>query len=68
MNNIIHGDYFVHGDFVKIDDWYNPSNPPEIGVVVHPDSQEHHGGSHRYRVLLNGRLTWFYNYELEKVK
>jgi hypothetical protein len=67
VNNIIHGDYFVHGDFVKIEDWNNPSNPPDIGVVVHLDSQEHHGGSHRYRVLLNGRLTWFYSYELVKV-
>jgi hypothetical protein len=57
-----------NGDIVKVEDWYNPSNPPEIGVVVHLDSQEHHGASHRYRVLLNGRLTWFYNYELEKVK
>jgi hypothetical protein len=67
VSNIIHGDYFVHGDFVKIEDWYNPSKPPEIGVVVHPDSQEHHGGSHRYRVLFRERLTWFYNYELVKV-
>ena len=61
MNNL------ENGDIVKVEDWDNPSEILGFGIVVHPDSQEHHGGSHRYRVLFRERLTWFYNYELVKV-
>jgi len=60
-----------NGDIVKVEDWDNPSEILGFGIVVHPDTQpgsnEHHGGSHRYRVLFRERLTWFYNYELVKV-